>query len=141
MGVPPPDPPTLKSVSECEEPQGEKLSNGNLQIPIVSKTNGCTLRDLARDQESTADSIQPARRCPLVSLGSELDIEPGQASPSPSSAACGSLASLADINNVYCNTGRPANQNDIALTFQEIESQAASVQHPSNRGLTESLSR
>ena len=30
---------------------------------------------------------------------------------------------------------------DIALTFQEIESQAASVQQSSNRGLTESLSR
>jgi len=141
--VPPPDPPTLKSVSECEE--GEKIPNGNLQIPIVSKTNGfaATLQELPRDQvESTADSIQPAQKlCPLVSLGSELDIVPGQASPSPSPATCGSLASLADINNVYCNTGRPANQNDIALTFQEIESQAASVQHTSNRGLTESLSR
>ena len=28
----------LQSVSECEE--GEKLANGNLQLPIVSKSNG-----------------------------------------------------------------------------------------------------
>ena len=33
-----------QSVSESEEPQGEKLSNGNLQIPIVSKTNGELLK-------------------------------------------------------------------------------------------------
>jgi len=107
--VPPPDPPILKSVSECEEGEKDKHANGNLQLPIVSKSNGCSpVREVPLDLEVSNNSIQ---------------------------------ASLADINNVYCNTGQTSNQNDIALTFQEIESQAASVQQSSNRGLTESLSR
>ena len=34
-----------QSVSECEE--GEKLANGNLQLPIVSKSNGETIKQLS----------------------------------------------------------------------------------------------
>ena len=34
-----------QSVSECEE--GEKLANGNLQLPIVSKSNGEAIKRLS----------------------------------------------------------------------------------------------